>query len=604
MTVKGRKKLKNIIHRFKLEKQSKEKNDHSEQETETFKNPDDNLNFYSARYQEVKQDNLTHELNRIRRMAIKDSLNKFEHPDSNHELLEPYQKSGEWLDWIGIVSDISMPTGKTGKMDGKILIDKFSYENANEQKDLLDYHIWLPVNEIRYLLNTDKQTIAIGDLIRGKSKVIQYTGRGKGHGVKYGLGATLIKAAGIYVSFQKVNFQHVAIGRQLQSNYDRQNDWVLKLTNDVSKEITDKYTADKNIDIFIPKTHGHVLAKYQPSQYDHYFNRLETIPVEDKKLDDKPQSYTATIKNFDVKNFDNKSLPIIHLVKIRNKINRIVNSGSWYQFDSKLASLGELRENDKISFVASPAFFAQHTEKQVLNSPQLITNSNLEDREELPNDATLLCGWILNNKSIKNPSYKTQDIINKYLYWKRNIKSGKEEIPVGISIDALADKTQIPVEKIQAFISKKEIAPLFSINGTDYFIDDFIDELKAYIKSGNERVKTALEKAMHTKQELSIHRPKEVIKDSTPISTSRDENNKSKSSKKVAPKVIKKAFVIEIDTKQGIYTTVQFNSLKQAYSYINRLCQQSLNAFLQVSDDEGNELFISVKDIELFRIKK
>ena len=153
MTVKGRKKLKNIIHRFKLEKQSKEKNDHSEQETETFKNPDDNLNFYSARYQEVKQDNLTHELNRIRRMAIKDSLNKFEHPDSNHELLEPYQKSGEWLDWIGIVSDISMPTGKTGKMDGKILIDKFSYENANEQKDLLDYHIWLPVNEIRYLLN-------------------------------------------------------------------------------------------------------------------------------------------------------------------------------------------------------------------------------------------------------------------------------------------------------------------------------------------------------------------------------------------------------------------------------------------------------------------
>lgn len=603
--VKNRKKLKNIIHRFKLENQSKNKKDQKSKKTNTLKNPDDNLSFYSARYQEVKQDNLTHELNRIRRMAIKESLNKYEHPDSNHELLEPYYKTGEWLDWIGIVADISMPTGKQGQMDGKVLIDKFSYENTNEQKELLDYHIWLPVNEIRYLLNTDNQTIAIGDIVRGKSKVIPYGGKGKGHTTKYGLGATLIKGAGIYLSFQKVNCKHIAIGRQLESNYDRQNDWILKLTNDVSKDIVNKYSADKNIDIFISKTHGHVLAKYQPSQYEHYYNRLQPIPTQEKKADTTSQEFTATIKNFDVKSFDDEVLPIIHLRAIKNRLNRTVYAGGWYQFDSNLAALGELKINDKLSFVASPEFFATHTEKQKLASPQLITNEVSEDRKELPTDPGLLCGWILSNKPIKNPSYKTQDVINKYLYWKENTKLRKnEEIPIGISLDSLAAKTQIPVDKIKAFIAKKNIKPIFSVNDTDYYIDDFIDELNTHVKSGNERVKTALQKAVQTKQELSIHRPKENVKNNLVAShTSKQESSKNVN-KKLAPKIIKKAFIIEISAKEGIYTTVQFDSLKQAHSYINRLCQQSnLNAFLKVNNENGDEVFISVKNIQSFQVK-
>lgn len=597
----NRKKLKNIIHRFKLENQSKEKEGES---ATSENNPDENLNFYSARFQEVKQDNLTHELNRIRRMAIKESLNRYEHAFSNHDQLEPYQRTGEWLDWIGIVADISMPTGKQGQMDGKVLIDKFSYENVNEQKELLDYHIWLPVNEIRYLLSTDKQTIAIGDLIRGKSKVVQYSSRGKKHGVKYGLGATLIKGAGIYVSFQKVNYKHVAIGRQLQSNYDRQNDWVLKLTNDVPKDIIARYGENKDIDIFIPKTHGHVLAKYQPSQYTHYFDRLQNLPEEnEKKCDDKRQEYTATIKSFDVKNFDKEVLPVIHLTTIRNENNRIVSAGGWYQFNSELAKLGELKANDKLQFVASPEYFANHTEKQTLASPKLIS-SDKDNRAVLPTDLSLLCGWILSNKSLKNQSYKSQDMINKYLYWKEKpkTKDDKDKISIGISIESLADKVQVPGEKIKTFISQKGIKPAFSINGTDYYIDDFTDELRDYVKTGNERIKNALQKAVHTKQEFSIHNPKEVAKTQRGENDTKTATNKSINSKKVAPKIIKKAFIIEIDTTQGIYTTNQFDSLKQANKHINQLCRQSdLNAFINVTDKEGNEVFVSVKEIQAFR---
>lgn len=416
------KKFKRIIHQFKASTHSKVR---EEKQNERVKRPDDNINFISATFQDVKQGERSHELNRIRRLAIKFSLNKYEHPASNHEKLEPYQKTSDWLNWIGIVSDISMPTGKSGMLDGKILVDKFSFENNKGQKELLDYHIWLPVNEIKFLLNSQSQIVGIGDIIRGKSRVLQYLS--KGHGIKFGLGATLIKDIGIYISFKKIGSEHVAIGQRLENKYDRFDDWVLKLSNNgVPLKTVQEYKDNNDINVFAQNTSGHVSAIYQPSKYDHYFDRLSPLEVKDNE-DVKTQTYTAKVRDFDVKKYDGQTIPIIHLVNITNEYNRLISAGGWYQYDMSLSKLGILRQKDEIKFTATPQFFKNHTEKQTLNDPVLLTNRKVE---KLPDN--LLFGWIMAQKKIKNPSEKVQNWINEYECW---VESKTKSSEVGNSIE-------------------------------------------------------------------------------------------------------------------------------------------------------------------------
>jgi hypothetical protein len=595
------KKLKRIIHQFKVSTYAKVR---AEKQSESVKRPDDNINFISATFQDVKQGELSHELNRMRRLAIKLSLNKYEHPASNHEKLEPYQRTSDWLDWIGIVSDISMPTGKNGMLDGKILIDKFSFENNKGQKELLDYHIWLPVNEIRFLLNTQSQIVGVGDTIRGKSRVLQYSSKG-GHGIKFGLGATLIKDVGIYISFKKVGSEHISIGQQLESKYDRFDDWILKLSNDgIPQKTIQEYKENNDINMFAQKTSGHVSAIYQPSKYVHYFDRLSPLEVRDKE-DVRTQIYTAKVKDFDVKKYDGQTMPIIHLVNITNEYNRLVNTGGWYQYDMSLAKLGILKQKDKIEFTATPQFFKNHTEKQTLKDPVLLTNRKVE---KLPDNKTLLFGWIMAQKKIPKPSETVQDWINEYEFWAKSNKKSSE-IGGSLSINSLASQANTNIEAVKMFINKKNIKPLFESNEKKYYSADKLDELIVYLKDSNEKVKNVLLEVKQNQQKMQLKKvnDKNSLSEKTIPSKSKPKvkepvANKDKEGKTTnGPKIIQRGFCLHINTSKGTFTSYEFKGIGEAYNVISKLGRkEDHNEFVQVYDSEYKLRFVSVKDIKSF----
>lgn len=508
------KKLKRLLHQrsktnFKSKKTVSEKVEFS----------DDDIAFPFATAEEVKSKGMRHELNRVRRFTAKNFLNKYRYSATDHSLIKPYYYLRKWFNWTGIVADISMPTGNDStKLDGKVLIDKFCFENKlTGEKEMLDHHIWLNVNNIRYLMNGPKLTLGIGDVIQATSRVMQYSGKG-GSIEKFGLGSTVIHAGGILVSYTKnINSPK---SQTITSNYDHGDDWVLKLDNSGVPDITlQNYIENKDIRIFANKEHGHVLATYQPSRYVHYFERLQdsssNTPLKENK---ESTTYTATVSDFRVYDQDGERVPKIVLESITNPIGRVVCARKILEFNDELRALGTLRKGDEISFKFAGNFDELKTNK--LTKFKLLTNHQTYD---LPKENQLLCGWIMN--CFFYAPTRDYDLIGKYLHWQQVIS--REDVEVtpdnfdeyyGLSAREIAKKLDLDTDTVSNYLqtvfpNNSDILYSF-VDGNDeqhrYYRPEVLDEVENHFKHTSEKAQSALEHAQAAKHAYS-HQVKDKV---------------------------------------------------------------------------------------------
>ena len=217
---------------------------------------EDQLNISYVKINDLKTANKASAFNIERNKVIDEQLNKYMHPNSIHIRLKPYFDSGTWIKWIGVLGDVTLPN-KTN-LNGSLLIDKISC--YSDKVEILDYHAWLNIENIKYIEHHNQQ-LAIGDYIEGISQVKQY-GQGK-----YGLAATYIKKAGMFIGTNRAE--------TLVSTYDRQDSWVVELSNNnLTKKNYSENFINKDLAEFA-STGAHVDAKFQPSRYEKFQQRLQ-----------------------------------------------------------------------------------------------------------------------------------------------------------------------------------------------------------------------------------------------------------------------------------------------------------------------------------------
>lgn len=228
----------------------------------------------------IKQ-NLDELCNQERIATIKLSRNSHMHPSVNYRSsLKDDFNSHKPIYWQATVSDISMPKSKSH--GGILLLDhvikrKFETDNFSvgfnsyELKDQIDYHIWLPVNQIRYMGKVDQRSIAIGDVIVGQSLVERYYD--SQHNIHYGLGKTIIFHCGIPLvkDYFKSGSEIKTVNAKFIDDYNRFDDWVVKLTYPLFyQSILNRY---RKIDIkTLQYIKGHVWSYYKPSKYSKFYD--------------------------------------------------------------------------------------------------------------------------------------------------------------------------------------------------------------------------------------------------------------------------------------------------------------------------------------------
>ena len=167
---------------------------------------------------------LIDEYNLTRLFSVQNYLNKKIHKSKRHIKLKPFYEQSKKLNWIGLVSDIKRPQEPNNTPI--LLIEKFAEFNDGKAS-LLDNHVWLNTRYIK-AMNSTKQTIAIGEAIQGSSIIGAYTA--KNGTEKYGLRETLLKGTGIFVGKDKRNDKITDLNTKFVTDYDRHNDWILKLS--------------------------------------------------------------------------------------------------------------------------------------------------------------------------------------------------------------------------------------------------------------------------------------------------------------------------------------------------------------------------------------
>ena len=313
--------------------------------------------------------------NMKRNQIINGQLNKYLHPNSVHIRLKPYFDADIWVKWLGVLGDVTLPN-KTN-LNGSLLIDKISCY-SDEKIEILDYHAWLNIENIKYIEHPDQQ-LAIGDYIEGISKVKQY-GQGK-----YGLAATFIKKAGIFLGTNRPE--------TLVSGYDRQDSWVVELSNNnlTKKNYTENYLTH-NTDEFAANG-AHVDAKFQPSRYKKFQQRLQALQQGESNdvlplVNKSKETYTAeVIRSHAIKipSIGHK-MPQLEVKNIRNVASdRLIFAKYYLPYVRDIKKLGELKPGDKIQFMseASPSnsgTFNMVTDFKLLTEHEFVpvpTNPNI-----------------------------------------------------------------------------------------------------------------------------------------------------------------------------------------------------------------------------------
>lgn len=390
---------------------------------------EDQLNINYVKIKDLRSTNKAIAFNMVRNQVIDNQLNKYMHPNSVHIRLKPYFDSDTWVKWLGVLGDVTLPN-KTN-LNGSLLIDKISCDS--KKLEILDYHVWLNIDNIKYLGHPDQQ-LAIGDYIEGYSQVKQY-GQGK-----YGLAATYLKKAGMFIGTNKPE--------TFVSSYDRQDSWVVELSNNnlTKKNYTENYLT-KNRAAFA-ENGAHVDAKFQPSRYKKFQQRLQNLQQGESNdvlplIDKNKQQYSATVVRSHAVKLSNiaHKMPQLEVknVTVENS-DRLVFAKYYLPYVSDIKKLGELHTNDIIRFTseATPSnsgVFNMVTDFELLTPHPFVP---------VPSNPNAFLGYIM----WRHPEEGESSYIANYQNWALAKKVHTEEIASEIdSLRPTSDLSELDLAK-------------------------------------------------------------------------------------------------------------------------------------------------------------
>lgn len=442
------KKLKKLLHNRDKQKNLQNKNNET----------DSRLHIIRAHISDIlNQSNRASTFAQLRKRVIENELNKYLHPNSNHIRLKPYYDSGKWIKWIGVLGDVTLPN-QTKK--GSLLIDKISVGNLPE---IIDYHAWLNVENIK-AIDVDRLPLAIGDYIIGFSKVKKYDQN------KYGLAQTFILDAGQFVE------------KRIESTYDRQDSWVVELTNNELTTKTKNTVVDtkKNSDneviskiqTVLENASGHVDDRYQPTRYQKFQERLKKLNLSESDdilplISKNKHTYIAKVVQSHIVDLP-KATHKMPQLEIKDVIDvasgRLVFASCHLPYIPDLKVLGELKRDEVISFDSQPL-------PGKANAFGLVTNFKLVDSDSsrefipLPKSLNTFLGYIM----WKHPEEGSEsEYIASYQNWAKNKQIHQGQIdselssvrPIGpITEFDLAQKLNVKPELISDARRQGIIAP-------------------------------------------------------------------------------------------------------------------------------------------------
>ncbi|RVU70479.1 molybdenum ABC transporter ATP-binding protein [Lactobacillus xujianguonis] len=650
-----RKKLKQLLHQRREVKRA--------QEPEINDKQDDQLQINYVKTSELTRENETAQFNKVRRKNVKEVLNKLKHPFSQHIRLKPYYEADDWLHWIGVLSDLTLPNA-ADNLNGDILIDKLT---TGDFKELLDYHVWLNLENVKYI-KAKKQKLGIGDLIEGKSKILRYGQN------KYGLGTTIIRRAGIYKGEDRPE--------TLVGNYDRQDDWVLEIDNSsASERAWAEYQETKSLTAFEQEP-GHVETRYQPSRYQRYRERLEEVQrhSSDSVLPLVPSTlnkYHAEVDQIHAAKSKTVSyrIPQLQLKNVVNEHHRLVAAKVVLPYTQEMKKMGELLPNDEVTFESKSNPDSNYL-FGTIEKFNLVTAHEYHPLPEFPNtflgylmwktpsegsDPSLVMNyqnWALARgihvKEIKKEieEIKPERLLTEHelairfgvtdgiitsAYEQGVITPAKEED--GRKYDLTAWKTLMELLAAQDPHSILTVKKDLNVYSEDDFVQTFklsLDEVRNQIKAANylplngfhykvnlygpkvyqmfkaaKAVKQALPKKSEVlvKREIPrdkdvkiafLERPKEVKSLPAP-----QKRSVTKTTVKQTQVEKKTTVTLEIETFDGSFLIDEFSSLEEADQVIEASARDKYrNHFLHViAAESGEKVIISTKAITSFKVR-
>ena len=166
------------------------------------------------------------------------------------------------------------------------------------------------------------------------------------------LDATFIKKAGIFIGTNKPE--------TLVSSYDRQDSWVVELNNNnLTKKNYENNYLTKNIKDFAT-TGAHVDARFQPSRYKKFQQRLEELQQGKSEdvlplIDKTKKAYVATVVRshaVEIPSISHK-MPQLEVKNVMVKdSNRLIFAKYYLPYVIDIKVLGELKAGDIIQFTS------------------------------------------------------------------------------------------------------------------------------------------------------------------------------------------------------------------------------------------------------------
>lgn len=217
--------------------------------------------------------------NSLRMETIPMSLNWAKHTSYNRKNLAKY--AGKYIPvyWQALVSNLAIKNGR-----GFLLLDKVVQIDP-ESKDIwvgfkkdavqnfFDYHMWLPLSNIKYFGNVDKQEIAQGDAIQGVSYVFAY---GKDDHVSYGFGATHILNCGLVLGddYLRTLAGYKMVNGKFINDYSRLDNLLVRLSYSEDYKIKLNRYHDKSL-LNLSKLRGGIKINMHPDNQVSYDERFE-----------------------------------------------------------------------------------------------------------------------------------------------------------------------------------------------------------------------------------------------------------------------------------------------------------------------------------------
>lgn len=416
----------------------------------------------------------------------------------SHKALKKYLDQQVPLHWIALVSDVKRPNSSNENpilLLEKVAVIKDGYVTY------LDNHLWLNLVKIKYTLN-DNQVIAIGDAICGISQINTYLG--KNNETKYGLNRTIITGAGIFSGKTGDLDYRTIISQNFITNYDRANDWILKLSNSYKLAISNNI---KNIDfekLFnLPKG---VNFRYKDSNYRDYHLRKIIRQNQDKREKEKKQPkfvlkkikhnlirknpllqnekrYQATFFKYSFYNDDEGNfIPIIILTDVKDELGKSIVKKTHIRYSPEIAEIGKINLTEHINFSS------KQNPKNGTNSDILATSFKpilQKKRSLMPVKDEQMVGALMYKSNNSNPENAV--FIEHYRAWakKNNIKLNKiknRKKDKLKSFAQIAEQFGLSSTSLHSYIFELKISSAYIENNIEYYSNDSIEKIAQKVK--------------------------------------------------------------------------------------------------------------------------